>query len=146
MVKKSRLAGKDTDGEGRDAEGVLPTSDIFGRWQTREWRPPPAVNGIVPKVTHIIAYQPPVLVRFSSHVFDMYHQNERGQVDVWSEKCLPPGTVHLRYPRLVPIARTLGVDYAPAFVGFEVQRGQALPKFEGIVVCKEFETAILDVS
>lgn len=51
--------------------------------------------------------------------FELSVQNERGQVDVWSEKCLPPGTVHLRLPRLVPVAKRLEIDFAPAMVGFD---------------------------
>lgn len=72
-------------------------------------------------------------------------QNERGQVDVWSEKCLPPGTVHLRFPGLVPIAKRLGIDFAPAMVGFEFRNGRSVPVYEGLVVCTEFKDAILEV-
>lgn len=72
-------------------------------------------------------------------------QNERGQVDVWSEKCLPPGTVHLRVPRVAPIAKKLEIDFAPAMVGFEFRNGRCIPIFDGIVVCAEFKDAILEV-
>lgn len=72
-------------------------------------------------------------------------QNERGQVDVWSEKCLPPGTVHLRLPRIFAVAKRFGIDYAPAMVGFEHRSGRATPLFEGIVVCTEFRDTILEV-
>lgn len=74
-----------------------------------------------------------------------YMQNERGQVDVWSEKCLPPGTVHLRFPRLVPVAKKLGINFAPAMVGFEFRNGRSIPVYEGIVVCTEFKEVILEV-
>eukprot|EP00897_Mesotaenium_endlicherianum_P006441 jgi/Mesen1/5825/ME000297S05027 len=70
--------------------------------------------------------------------------NERGQVDVWSPKCLPAGTVHLRLPRLVPIANFFGIDFAPAMVGFEVRGGRSVPRYEGIVVCREFKGVIRD--
>lgn len=73
-------------------------------------------------------------------------QNERGQVDVWSEKCLPPGTVHLRLPRVAFVARRLEIDFAPAMVGFEFRNGRSFPVFEGIVVCTEFKDAILEVN
>lgn len=72
-------------------------------------------------------------------------QNERGQVDVWSEKCLPPGTVHLRLPRVYLVAKKLGIDYAPAMIGFEFRKGGSTPVFEGIVVCTEFKDLILEV-
>lgn len=67
-------------------------------------------------------------------------------MDVWSEKCLPPGTVHLRLPRVAFVARRLGIDYASAMVGFEYRNGKSVPSFEGIVVCSEFKDAVLAVS
>lgn len=94
------------------------TMELYGKWQMEPLCLPPAKNGIVPK-------------------------NERGQVDVWSEKCLPPGTVHLKFPRLVPVVRRLEIDFAPAMVGFEFRNGRSVPIFEGIVVCAEFKDAIL---
>ncbi|KAL3838696.1 hypothetical protein ACJIZ3_023287 [Penstemon smallii] len=92
---------------------------LYGKWQTEPLCLPRAVNGIVPR-------------------------NERGQVDVWSEKCLPPGTVHLRFPRLVPVAKRLDIDFAPAMVGFEFKNGRSFPIYEGLVVCTEFKDAILE--
>ncbi|KAB2020708.1 hypothetical protein ES319_D07G087000v1 [Gossypium barbadense] len=71
-------------------------------------------------------------------------KNERGQVDVWSEKCLPPGTVHIRLPRVFVVAKRLEIDYAPAMVGFEFRNGRAVPVYDGIVVCTEFKDAILE--
>eukprot|EP00252_Welwitschia_mirabilis_P020330 TRINITY_DN4959_c0_g1_i1.p1 TRINITY_DN4959_c0_g1~~TRINITY_DN4959_c0_g1_i1.p1 ORF type:complete len:1028 (+),score=241.22 TRINITY_DN4959_c0_g1_i1:204-3287(+) len=92
--------------------------NLFGKWQTEPLQLPPAHGGIVPK-------------------------NERGHVDVWSEKCLPPGTVHMRMQRLVPLVKKLGIDFAPAMVGFEVRNGRSVPMFDGIVVCEEFQSVIL---
>lgn len=95
------------------------TIELYGKWQLEPLFLPRAVNGIVPK-------------------------NERGQVDVWSEKCLPPGTVHLRFPRIFAVAKRLEIDYAPAMVGFDFRNGRAIPVYEGIVVCTEFKDAILE--
>ncbi|KAK3121748.1 hypothetical protein QOZ80_8BG0660270 [Eleusine coracana subsp. coracana] len=102
-----------------DEDGLAPTLELYGEWQLEPLQLPHAVDGIVPK-------------------------NERGQVDVWSEKCLPPGTVHLRLPRLFHVAKRLGIDYAPAMVGFDYRSGRCLPVFDGIVVCTEFKNAILE--
>ncbi|XP_072982139.1 DNA repair protein RAD4 isoform X2 [Typha latifolia] len=96
-----------------------PTVELYGKWQLEPLQLPHAANGIVPK-------------------------NERGQVEVWSERCVPPGAVHLRLPRLVPVAKRLEIDYAPAMVGFEFRNGRSFPIFEGIVVCAEFKDAILE--
>ena len=34
-------------------------------------------------------------------------------------------------------ARQLGLDCAPAMVGFEIKDGRPVPKFDGVVVCSE---------
>lgn len=121
VLKQSQKSGKvhsleaDDDGEGEGEEAF----GLYGEWQTEPLQLPYAVNGIVPR-------------------------NERGQVDVWSEKCLPHGTVHLRLPRLVPVVQRLGVDFAPAMVGFEFRNGKSYPLYEGLVVCAEFKDAVLE--
>lgn len=79
-------------------------------------------------------------------LFSFGIQNERGQIDCWSEYCIPPGTVHLRFPRLVPIVKALGIDFAPAMVGFEIRKRRSVPMYEGVVVCEEFKDVIMDVS
>lgn len=65
-------------------------------------------------------------------------------MEVWSEKCLPHGTVHLRLPRIFAVAKTLGIDYASAMVGFEFRNGRSVPTYDGIVVCSEFKDVLLD--
>ncbi|KAH7423576.1 hypothetical protein KP509_12G062000 [Ceratopteris richardii] len=95
------------------------TTALFGRWQTEPWQPPRATNGIVPK-------------------------NERGNVELWSEKCLPPGTIHISLPRILQVAKKLEIDFAQALVGFEIRNRRPVPIFEGIVVCEEFETTLLE--
>ncbi|XP_062107517.1 DNA repair protein RAD4 [Humulus lupulus] len=107
---------EDDDCARDNSEGTL---QLYGKWQLEPLQLPHAVNGLVPK-------------------------NERGQVEVWSEKCLPPGTVHLRLPRVFSIARELEIDYAPAMVGFEFRNGQSYPVFDGIVVCAEFRDVMLE--
>ncbi|CAM6099987.1 unnamed protein product [Calypogeia fissa] len=124
LVKASRFVVKKTDSpeielDGEEEKKEEKTTTLYGKWQTHPWQPPRAVDGKVPR-------------------------NERGQVDVWSEKCIPPGTVHLRYPGLVPVAQKLGIDFAPAMVGFEVRRGRTFPVYDGIVVCEEFKDVIMD--
>ena len=64
---------------------------------------------------------------------------------MWSPKCLPSGTVHLRLPRLPPLVQKLGFDFAPAMTGFDVKGGRAVPRFEGLVVCREHADVIMDV-
>ncbi|GMY24860.1 DNA repair protein RAD4 [Fagus crenata] len=107
---------EDDECGGGNYEGII---KLYGKWQLEPLHLPHAVNGIVPK-------------------------NERGQVEVWSEKCLPPGTVHLRLPRVFYVAKRLEIDYAPAMVGFEFRNGHSHPVFDGIVVCAEFKDAIVE--
>jgi xeroderma pigmentosum group C-complementing protein len=126
MARDSREAERAIlDGATADAnvEGDIP---LFGVWQTREWHPPRAVNGIVPK-------------------------NARGNVDLIGAHALPPpGTAHVSLPRVSRVARALRdshgkpkIDFAPALVGFEYRRGGAtLPKFDGVVVCAEHESIL----
>ena len=54
------------------------------------------------------------------------------------------GTVHLQMPRLGPICKQLGVDYAPAMTGFDIRGGRSVPTIEGVVVCKEDEASVLE--
>ncbi|CAF2136264.1 unnamed protein product, partial [Brassica napus] len=121
ILKRNAKVKKVKDfGDGnKDSEDGSRCMELYGKWQMEPLCLPHAVNGIVPK-------------------------NERGQVDVWSEKCLPPGTVHLRFPRIFSIAKRFGIDYAPAMVGFEYKSGRVTPVFEGIVVCTEFKDTILE--
>ncbi|KAG9454737.1 hypothetical protein H6P81_007641 [Aristolochia fimbriata] len=116
---ESSVSDDEEDGGGGGSstdEGVI---ELYGKWQMEPLNLPRAVDGIVPK-------------------------NEWGRVDVWSEKCLPHGTVHLRFPRLVPVAQRLQINFAPAMVGFEFKNGRSVPVYEGIVVCSEFKDAIME--
>ncbi|CAA6664805.1 unnamed protein product [Spirodela intermedia] len=109
VVKSSQKLGRRQHSEEsafvKDDEN--PMIELYGKWQVETLHLPPAVDGIVPK-------------------------NERGQVEVWSERCLPPGTIHLRLPRLVPVVKRLDVDFAPAMVGFEFRNGRSFLSMMGL--------------
>ncbi|TKY56703.1 DNA repair protein RAD4 [Spatholobus suberectus] len=116
-IKPQKVQDSEADDYGcTDSMGKI---KLYGKWQLEPLNLPHAVNGIVPK-------------------------NERGQVDVWSEKCLPPGTVHLRFPKAFSFSKRLEIDYAPAMVGFEFKNGRSYPVFDGIVVCAEFKDVLLE--
>ncbi|KAG6518503.1 hypothetical protein ZIOFF_021978 [Zingiber officinale] len=121
VLRRSKYSVSDQTSEMDDSIEISgqPSTELFGMWQLEPLQLPHAANGIVPK-------------------------NERGQVEVWSEKCLPPGTVHLRLPRSAPVAKRLEIDFAPAMVGFDFRNGRCVPMFDGIVVCSEFKNGILE--
>jgi xeroderma pigmentosum group C-complementing protein len=87
-------------------------SALYGEWQTEEYVPPAATHGVVPR-------------------------GGRGHVELWTSAHIPLGTAHLREPLVAQAARKLGVDAAPAMVGFDVRDGRPVPKFDGVVVCDE---------
>ncbi|XP_314239.6 DNA repair protein complementing XP-C cells homolog [Anopheles gambiae] len=87
--------------------------DIFGLWQTDEFDPPTAENGVVPR-------------------------NEYGNVELFTEKMLPKGTVHLKLPGLNKVCKRLQIDCAPALTGFDMAKMRVVPVYDGFVVCKEF--------
>ena len=97
----------------------VPPLEIFGFWQTEIYVPPPAENGKVPR-------------------------NEYGNVELFKEWMLPKGTVHVPLPGLNRVARKLGIDIAPAMIGWEYNRGGCHPMFDGFVVCEEFQETLLD--
>ncbi|WIA31781.1 hypothetical protein OEZ86_002653 [Tetradesmus obliquus] len=88
---------------------------------TEPWEPPPAVDGKVPRNEHGNVEVPPFALQ------------------------LPKGTRHIALPGAAAACRSLGIDYAPALVGFDVQGGRNLPKIVGVVVCEEFEEAVVQL-
>ncbi|RLU19134.1 hypothetical protein DMN91_009492 [Ooceraea biroi] len=93
--------------------------ELFGEWQTMDYEPPEAKNGIVPR-------------------------NEYGNVDLFKKCMLPKGTVHINLPGLNRIARKLNIDCATAVVGFNFGCMGAVPATEGFVVCAEYEDTLRD--
>ncbi|CCI48302.1 unnamed protein product [Albugo candida] len=78
---------------------------LYGGWQTEDFAPSIVMDGILPK-------------------------NEHGNIELWSDKHLPVGAAHLRMPHITAAASKLGIDYAPALVGFETKNGINYPKFD----------------
>ncbi|GLD92028.1 hypothetical protein PINS_up000561 [Pythium insidiosum] len=93
---------------------------LYGEWQTQEVVVAAVVDGKVPK-------------------------NQYGNIELWSPAHLPRGAAHVRLPRIEKIAQELGVDFAPAVVGFELQaNGKQYPKTDGIIVPKEALEMLVD--
>lgn len=114
----SKPAGESDGSDGEDGKSGAGGA-LFGLWQTTEFEPPPMVDGRVPK-------------------------NQYGNIEIWSSAHVPRGAVHLRLPRIDTIAESLGIDFAPAVVGFEVRNGRTMPKVAGIIVAQSHEATLLD--
>ncbi|CAK4683373.1 unnamed protein product [Aphanomyces euteiches] len=95
------------------------TISLYGQWQTEAFVAPQIVDGVIPK-------------------------NEHGNIEIWSDACLPIGSAHIRLPRAKQVATKLGIDFAPALVGWESKAGRSVPIFDGIVVCDHFVDMIQD--
>lgn len=93
--------------------------ELFGIWQTKPYEPPTAENGIVPR-------------------------NEYGNVELFKECMLPKKTVYLQFAGLNKVCKKLGIDCAPAIVGFEFHNGWSHPVYDGFVVCEEFQETVTD--
>ena len=93
--------------------------ELFGKWQTEIYVPPPVVDGKIPK-------------------------NEFGNVELFQEFMLPAGAAHVDIPGGANVARKLGIDYALAMVGWEFHGIACHPVFKGVVVAAENQQALLD--
>ncbi|XP_065207496.1 DNA repair protein complementing XP-C cells homolog [Planococcus citri] len=114
IVKGRQKKDKFGSGEGpKDLE-------LFGLWQTEDYDPPTAENGLVPR-------------------------NSFGNVELFKPCMLPKGTVYLQIPGLMRIANKLSIDCAAAITGFEYStNGWSYPVKDGFVVCEEFKDILLD--
>lgn len=111
-VVESRFANRRT--------GRREPLDLFGVWQTKDYEPPVAKDGVVPR-------------------------NAYGNVEIFKECMLPIGTIRLRLPGLARIASKLKIDCAEAVVGFDAHRARGChPVFDGFVVCEEYKDVLFD--
>ena len=93
--------------------------EVFGKWQTEMYVPPPAQDGKVPR-------------------------NEYGNVELFKPWMLPKGTVHIPITGINRVAKKLNIDCAPAMIGWEFSRGGSFPAFDGYVVCEEMQDTLMD--
>ncbi|XP_062561773.1 DNA repair protein complementing XP-C cells homolog [Armigeres subalbatus] len=105
----------------RAAGQMLPAQplELYGYWQTQDYEPPTAEDGIVPR-------------------------NAYGNVELFKPCMLPKKTVHLQLPSLNRICKKLGIDCAQAVTGFDFHGGSSHPVYDGFVICEEFKDIIVD--
>ncbi|CAM9115405.1 unnamed protein product [Discosporangium mesarthrocarpum] len=104
--------------KGEKEEG---TGKLYGKWQTDLWVPEAVIDGKVPR-------------------------NEHGNIEFFNHNpaFLPAGTAHVQGDRIGLVATKLGIDYAPALVGFETKAGRQVPVLDGIIVCSEYSQVLQD--
>lgn len=93
---------------------------LYAYFQTELYRPPPVVEGKVPK-------------------------NAYGNLDIYAPSMVPPGGVHIRHLDAAYAARTLGIDYADAVTGFNFKGRHGTAVMQGIVVAVEYHEAVQEV-
>lgn len=92
--------------------------ELFGIWQTNEYEPPSALNGIIPR-------------------------NGYGNVELFKPCMKPKGTVHMKLDGLDKVCKKLNIDCVQAVVAFGTSSGGwSRPVFDGFVVCEEFQDQV----
>lgn len=114
--ERAMLVRKKTPAQMKDDDDD-PDERLYAIFQTSIYVPPPVKDGLITK-------------------------NGYGNIDVYVPSMIPEGGVLIRTPFAAEAAKLIGVDYAPAVVGFNFERRGATPKIEGIVVGEDFREAI----
>ncbi|KAH9889795.1 hypothetical protein C8Q73DRAFT_705476 [Cubamyces lactineus] len=118
LVLSWDAGGGPPPGDGFASEdGVM--QGLYAEHQTELYRPPPVVDGKVPK-------------------------NDFGNIDLYVPSMLPAGAVHVPFKGTAKLARQLGFDYAEAVTGFEFKKRRAFPVVTGVVVAAENEAALVE--
>lgn len=109
-----QLSDNDADDNDDGEDGRL-----YAESQTTLYVPPPVVDGKIPK-------------------------NAFKNIDVYEPWMIPAGCVHIRDKLAEKAAKLMGIEYAPAVVGFDFSgsRRDASAKIEGIVTFAEYEEAV----
>ena len=110
----------DNDDDPQSASEELAGVSLYAADQTTFYRPPPVVNGRIPK-------------------------NVYGNLDIYVPSMVPPGGSHIIHPETVRAARVLGIDYAQAVTGFEFKGRHGTAVISGAVVASEYCQAVKEV-
>lgn len=120
--RRGRRAADDDPDDSSSDDPVLGPSPrkgipIFTFDQTSLYVPPPVVAGRVPK-------------------------NKFGNLDLYVPSMVPAGGAHIPHPRAGHAAHILGVDYAPALMGFDWKGRKGTAVYNGVVVPAEAEEGV----
>ncbi|KAI1124253.1 Rad4-domain-containing protein [Nemania abortiva] len=101
-------------------EGETNGTPIYTMDQTEIYKPPPVLNGKVPK-------------------------NRYGNLDLYVPSMVPDGGVYIADDFGARAAFILGIDYAPALTGFQFTGRKGTAVLRGVVVAAEYEEAVTAV-
>ena len=91
-------------------------TELYGEWQTDPWAPMPVTED--GKIT----------------------KNAQGNIEIFNQGMVPAGAVHVvEEGDVAETARLLGINFAPALVGFKQRNGKTEAILEGVVVALESE-------
>ncbi|WFD32830.1 hypothetical protein MSPP1_003881 [Malassezia sp. CBS 17886] len=93
----------------RAEHGEHLSEDLYARFQTEVYVPPPVHDGVVPT-------------------------NQYGRVDLFVPSMLPIGAAHIPHPLAAKAARSLHIGHAEAIVGFDFRKQRSVPRVAGVVV------------
>lgn len=114
--KEPALDDDDPQSASEEIAGV----PLYAADQTTLYRPPPVVNGRIPK-------------------------NVYGNLDIYVSSMVPAGGSHITHPETARAARVLGIDYAQAVTGFEFRGRHGTAVISGAVVASEYLHAVKEV-
>lgn len=114
--KEPALDDDDAPSASEEIAGV----PLYAANQTTLYRPPPVVNGRIPK-------------------------NVYGNLDIYVSSMVPPGGSHITHPETARAARVLGIDYAQAVTGFDFKGRHGTAVISGAVVASEYCHAVKEV-
>ncbi|ETS74229.1 hypothetical protein PFICI_14095 [Pestalotiopsis fici W106-1] len=109
------LFGSDEEGEENEEDAA--GTPIFTEEQTVLFKPPPIVDGVIPK-------------------------NRFGNLDVYVPTMIPEGGAYVAHEFGAQAAFTLGIDYAPALTGFQFKGRKGTAVLHGAVIAAEHEEAV----
>ncbi|KAF5863725.1 hypothetical protein ETB97_009512 [Aspergillus alliaceus] len=113
---KHRAMNIEEDG---DTEQHAETA-LYAYFQTALYKPPPVVQGRVPK-------------------------NEFKNLDIYVPSMVPAGGVHIKHPDASRAAKLLGIDYADAVTGFDFKGRHGTAVLQGVVIANEYSEALNEV-
>lgn len=119
-VRANRNKFSINDDDDDDDDDGITEIPVYARFQTDVYKPPPVVQGRIPK-------------------------NVYGNLDIYTPTMVPSGGVHVNHPVASQAAKILGIDYADAVTGFDFKGRHGTAVIRGVVIASECREAVEEV-